>query len=185
LLLGRRSKDHDPARFFFVFVSEQSARVELQGAKVLICGPDPYYPAIGGVKGADFRNLPPQLGADIFNEVTFVADQAGIVDGQANLAAGRQSASLRAGAATPDNHQVFAESLHVLFLIHREASSQAHQQNHRSDSPDDPEHREESAHLVRFESCESLAEDFGESHGTQASGLRVKVSGQVRRIWFS
>src|ERR1700733_12460349 len=98
-----------------------------------------------------------------------------------NLAPRSAAADLRTGAPAPNDDQVFAEGLHMFFLIDAEAEAEADQQDHRSDAPHDAEHREESPHLMSPECGERLAQDLGESHGrtldfgpwTSALGLRT------------
>ena len=125
---------------------------------------------------ADFGNGAPQFRADVLDQIALVADQFGIVHVELNLAPRRASADLRAGASAPHNDQILAQSLHVLFLVDAEAASQAHQDDHRRDPPHDAKHREESSHLVSPECGERLAQDFGESHETVPTRLRLRDS---------
>ena len=45
----------------------------------------------------------------------------------------------------------------MFFLVHAESPTQADQQDYGGDSPNDPEHGEEHAHLVRPEDSECFA----------------------------
>ncbi len=87
-----------------------------------------------------------------------------IINVELDLPSRCASANLRTGAPSPNDHEVLTQSLQVLFLVHAETKPQPYQKNYRCDSPHDSEHRQESAHLVRAERSQRLAQDFEQSH---------------------
>src|SRR5258708_723486 len=165
LPVGFGAENEYTATVALIIVGNQAAFGNLKRAEVLVRRPNANHSAVGGVVLTDLGDSAAQFRANVLDRVTLVPNQDGVVDVEFNFAAGSASADLRTSASAPQDDEILAQRLHVLFLVDAEAASQPHQQNHGRNPPNDPEHRQESSHLVSPEGGERLAQDFRESHG--------------------
>ena len=137
----------------------------VERAEALVLGPDAADGAAGGVPLADLGDGAAKLRADGLDERGLLLDGDGIIDGEADVAAGGISSGLRAGLAAEDDGDIGANGLEMLLLVDVEADAETDEQNHRGDAPHDAEHGEEAAELCFPERGQRLLEDLVERHG--------------------
>ena len=170
-LLGHVVSDDREARhLLLVSPREIAAVLELDGANVLIRRLDAGDAGRRGVVGAlhaDGAAL--ELRADDGDHRRLGLQRAGIVEGQEDLAAGPLATGLKAGPAAPDNADVLAQLAQDFLVAAAKAFAGRRQDDHRDHSPEDPEHRQAAAQLVRAQILESLCQH---SLGPQASCAR-------------
>ncbi len=82
------------APFGLVLLVHQAALLDGEGAEALILGPDAANGTAGGVPLADLGDAAAKLRADSFDEGGLLLDGDGVVDGEADVAAGGVAAGL-------------------------------------------------------------------------------------------
>ena len=128
------------------------------------CGHTPRTAAAGRIPLADFGDGAAQLGAYGFDQRGLLLDCDGVVDREANVAAGGVSACLCAGLSAEEDGDVGADAAQMLLLIHVEADAETYQQNDGGDAPHDSEHRQKAAKLRFPERGQRLLENLVERH---------------------
>ena len=164
LAVGFGAEEDDAGAFGLVLLAHEASLLDGEGAKALILRPDSAYGAAGCVPLADLGDGAAQLRAYGFDERGLLLDGDGVVDGEANVAAGGVSAGLCAGLAAEEDGDVGADAAQMLLLINVEADAETDQQNDRGDAPHDAEHGQEAAKLRLPEGGQRLLEDLVERH---------------------
>ncbi len=111
------------------------------------------------VKAAD-RKFTAQLRHDVTTGRGFLFDREMVRIGPLQFPPSAQASCLQTSAPRKDNHDVFAQSLLLLFDPHPEAFARGHHQRDGNDPPGDAEHRQEGAQLVRPERANCVGQQI-------------------------
>src|SRR5262249_42862066 len=154
----------------FVLPGEETSVGELDRADVLVLRLDAADLRARGVIGAFHLDAAArQLGADHFDHRRLRRNRARIVEREGDLTAGPLAAGLHARPAAPDDPDVLAELAEHLVVAAAEALAGRRQDDDRDHAPQDPEHRQEAAQLVRAKILEGLGECFSHEGRTTLS----------------
>src|SRR5262249_18902905 len=161
LLVHFEADDDYAAGFQVVLLIDQTSAINLDGPDVLMNGPYSAHLRGTGVESALGAHPPAhQFRRDVLEQFLFFLEGVNVVDVQADEFAGPLAAGLRAGAPVADNDDVFAELLQHVHIALLKASAQRGEQHDRDHAPDDAEHRQEAAQLVRHQVGPGLCKQF-------------------------
>ena len=91
LAVGFGAEEDDAGALGFILLGHQASLLDGERAEALVLRPDAAYGAAGGVPLADLGDGAAQLRAYGFDERGLLLDGDGVIDGEANVAAGSVS----------------------------------------------------------------------------------------------
>src|SRR6267142_794832 len=115
-------------------------------------------------EAADLRVVA-EFGHDVFASRRFFCDLNVILFQPANHAARTRAASLHAGAATKNNHDVFAKGFLIFLDAVAETFASRDHDGYRDDAPSDTEHSEKRPALLGPERHQSVTKEIAKRHG--------------------
>ena len=87
----------------------------------------------------------PHLGTDAFDQRSPLLDGNSVANVHPDRPSSRVASGLHPCLAAEEDGDVDPDASHPVLLIKVEADAESDQQDHRSDAPDDAEHRQEAA----------------------------------------
>ena len=140
---------------------ERAAALHVDRADVLILRLDAVYAEGGGVEAAlHLQSAAVDLGAHDGGERRFGGDGAGVGERQEDLPAGALAAGLHGGAAAPHDRDVLAELFEHGLIPALEAFAGGREHHDGNHAPQDAEHRQHAAQLVRPQVVDGLCDRF-------------------------